>query len=90
MGGKQSLQTGTEMICPKCPLTPIISLSINSESVLICEYRCPFMHFGHIPLEDITKDKENKHGVFCDRCSSQKSEDNKEKEGKEEKQKEKK
>ena len=89
MGGKQSLQSGTEMICPKCPLTPIISLSINSESVLICEYRCPFMHFGHIPLEDITKDKENKHGVFCDRCSSQKSADKKEKqkEKKEEKQK---
>ena len=94
MGGKQSLQSGSEMICPKCPLTPIISLSLNSESVLTCEYRCPFMHFGHIPFEDITKDKENKHGVFCDRCDSQKNADIEEekesKEGKEKKQKEKK
>lgn len=68
MGGKHSIQPKEEIICPKCPLTPIISLSLNNEGVLICEYRCQFMHFGHIPFEDITKDKENKHGEFCDRC----------------------
>ncbi len=71
MGGKQSFQPGYEMLCPKCPLTPIISLSLNTEGILTCEYRCPFMHFGHVPFEEIGKDKENKHGVFCDRCQKQ-------------------
>ena len=60
MGGKQSFQPGYEMLCPKCPLTPIISLSLNTEGILTCEYRCPFMHFGHVPFEEIGKDKENK------------------------------
>ena len=75
MGGKESIHSGEEMICPKCPLTPIISLSLTAEGNLVCEYRCPFMHFGQIPFDDITKDKEKKHGVFCDRCQSQENSD---------------
>ena len=70
MGGKQN--KSIEIICPKCPLNPIISIFLNSEGILTCEYRCPFMHFGQIPFEDITKDIENKHGAFCDRCKSSK------------------
>ena len=77
MGGKESSsgQKKIEIICPKCPLTPIISISINAEGILTCEYRCPFMHFGVIPFEDIDKDKENKHGKFCDRCAKAKKEE---------------
>ena len=78
MGGKQSSNFQlTEIICPKCPLTPIISISLNSEGILTCEYRCPFMHFGQIPLKDLPKDKENKHGKVCERCvASKESEQN--------------
>lgn len=82
MGGKESkLETelflDKEIICPKCPLTPIISISLNQEGILQCEYRCSFMHFGQIPLEDIIKDKENKHGKFCDRCVNKKEKEEK-------------
>ena len=69
MGAKTSLITpDMEYICPKCPLTPIISICLNSEGNLACEYRCPFMHFGQIPFEQIFTDKEGKHGKYCDRC----------------------
>lgn len=69
MGGSESAPSiEGEIICPKCPLTPIISILLNSEGILTCEYRCPFMHFGQIPFDELTKDKENKHGKFCDRC----------------------
>ena len=73
MGNESSTKDKTiNIICPKCPLTPIISISLNEESILTCEYRCPYMHFGLIPLEDIDKDKENKHGKFCGRCTKPK------------------
>jgi hypothetical protein len=82
MGGKSSSpQKKIELICPKCPLTPIISISLNAEGILTCEYRCPFMHFGLIPFEDMDKDKENNRGKYCDRCAKQ----NKEKKENEEK-----
>ena len=55
--------------CPKCPLTPIISIFLNPEGILTCEYRCPFMHFGTIPFDDISLDKGRKHGTHCDRCA---------------------
>lgn len=77
MGGKESsIPKRTEILCPKCPLTPIISICLNSEGILTCEYRCPFMHFGQIPFTDIDKDKENKHGKFCDRCDKKEEEKN--------------
>ena len=63
-----------DLLCPKCPLTPIISISLDSKGKLNCEYRCPFIHFGNIPFEDILKNKENKHGKFCDRCLNSKDE----------------
>ena len=79
MGGNESKKEfiGEEIICPKCPLTPIISIFLNPEGILTCEYRCSFMHFGQIPFEDISKDKENKHGKFCDRCVNSKGKDEK-------------
>ena len=73
MGGKASLiPPDMEIICPKCPLTPIFSICLNSEGHLACEYRCPFMHFGQIPFEEISLDKEGKHGKCCDRCAKSK------------------
>lgn len=57
-----------EILCPKCPLTPIISFTLNKEGILTCEYRCPYIHFGQVYFENIIKDKENKHGTHCDRC----------------------
>ena len=69
--------------CPKCPLTPIISIFLNSENQLTCEYRCPFMHFGTVPFDDISKDKEKKHGTHCDRCPKKENEnENNEKDAK--------
>ena len=69
MGGTEIKSLPIDDIrCPKCPLTPIISISLNSEGSLTCEYRCPFMHFGTIPFDDLSKDREQKHGTHCDRC----------------------
>ena len=70
MGGKQSSNSPQlkEIICPNCPLTPIISITLNSENVLTCEYRCPFMHFGTIPFEDLPKIREKNQVKSCDRC----------------------
>ena len=69
MGGSQIKALAIDDArCPKCPLTPIISIFLNPEGILTCEYRCPFMHFGTMPFDDISLDKERKHGAFCDRC----------------------
>lgn len=67
IGANESVQIN-DILCPKCPLTPIISISLNSKGILICEYRCPFMHFDKIPYEDILKDKEKNYGKFCEKC----------------------
>ena len=82
MGGKESSsqsENKMNIICPKCSLTPIISISLNSEGILSCEYRCPYMHFGIIPFEDFEKDKWNKPGKFCDRCSKSNKEEKEDK-----------
>ena len=76
MGGNQAKgNKQLEIICPKCPLNPIFSIFLNSEGILTCEYRCPFMHFGQIPFDDISKDEENYHGKYCDRCKKSKKEE---------------
>lgn len=75
MGGQGSKYEG-EIICPKCPLTPILSICQDSEGKLTCEYKCPFMHFGTIPFSEINQDKEKKHGVQCDICQKNKQNDN--------------
>ena len=78
MGGKQAkIPQNFEIICPKCPLNPIFSIFLNSEGILTCEYRCPFMHFGQIPFDDITKEEGNSHGKYCDRCENPKKDDSK-------------
>ena len=71
MGGTQIKALPIDDVrCPKCPLTPIISIFLNPEGILTCEYRCPFMHFGTMPFDDISLDRERKHGKHCDRCLS--------------------
>ena len=71
MGGTQIKALSIDDVrCPKCPLTPIISIFLNPEGILTCEYRCPFMHFGTMPFDDISLDRERKHGKHCDRCLS--------------------
>ena len=59
-----------EIICPHCPLTPIISTFLNEEDILTTEYRCPNLHFGYIPFDDLFKNK-NKHGNECSKCKKQ-------------------
>ena len=78
MGGKQAkIPQNFEIICPKCPLNPIFSIFLNSEGILTCEYRCPFMHFGQMPFDDISKDESNNHGKYCDRCKKSKKDEQK-------------
>ena len=69
MGGTESISTiNSNICCPKCPLTPIISIGVDKDDNIKCEYRCPFMHFGQVPFQEIFQDKENKHGTHCDKC----------------------
>ena len=56
-----------EIICPFCPLTPIINIFISEDGILTSEFRCPNLHNGFIPFSDIFKNI-NKHGVFCSLC----------------------
>ena len=65
----------TNIICPKCPLSPIINITQTKEGTLICEYRCPLFHMGLIKLDKMIYDKniedesESKvHGLFCSKC----------------------
>ena len=71
MGAKNSKFPYTEaeeIICPNCPLTPIVSIFLNKENgKLTCEYRCPNLHFGYIPFSDLFKNK-NIHGKICSLC----------------------
>ena len=69
MGAKGSKFPHTEeIICPNCPLTPIISIFLNEENgKLTCEFRCPNLHFGYIPFSDLFKNK-NIHGQICSMC----------------------
>ena len=78
MGAKNSKYLYTEdIICPNCPLTPIISLFMNKENKLTCEYRCPNLHFGYIPFTDIFKSNKI-HGKICSKCKKENTEINKE------------
>jgi len=47
------------ILCPKCPLIPIINITSTKERTLICEYRCPSFHMGFVRLEDIILNKNN-------------------------------
>ena len=69
MGAKQNklISPKEEIICPQCPLTPIINLFLNEDNKLTCEFRCPNMHFGHIPFIELFKYK-NVHGNKCHWC----------------------
>ena len=79
MGAKGSKFPHTEeIICPNCPLTPIISIFLNEENgKLTCEFRCPNLHFGYIPFSDLFKNK-NIHGQICSMCKKANTELDKE------------
>ena len=67
-----------KIICPKCPLIPIINITSTQEGTLICEYRCPSFHFGIVKLEEMifNKNRKNKkHGFICERCKKDISEE---------------
>ena len=61
----------TNIVCPKCPLTPIINITETKEGTLVCEYRCPSLHMGIVKIEEMISNfskKSKKHGLFCDKC----------------------
>ena len=68
MGAKSIISPKEEIICPNCPLTPIINLFLNEDNKLTSEFRCPNLHFGHIPFSDLFKHK-NTHGRKCHWCN---------------------
>ena len=72
-----------EIICPHCPLTPIINNFLNEEGILTTEYRCPNLHWGYIPFDDLFKNK-SKHGNECSKCQKQIILDTKKKKDREE------
>lgn len=56
MGGNESKSLiKNNIYCPKCPLTPIISVSLEKKDNFKCEYRCPFMHFDQVPSRNISR-----------------------------------
>ena len=62
-----------DIICPNCPLTPIISIFMNEKNELTCEYRCPNLHFGYIPFSDLFKNNKI-HGKICFKCKKDNTE----------------
>ena len=68
----------TKIICPKCPLIPIINITSTKEGTLICEYRCPSFHMGIVKIEEMIFNKNNKnkkHGFICETCQKKISEE---------------
>ena len=72
MGGAdiKPISPAEEIICPFCPLTPIINNFLNQDGQLTTEYRCPNLHYGYIPFSDLFKNK-SKHGKFCSLCKKE-------------------
>ena len=69
MGGQESKYSREDdILCPHCPLTPIINIFMNDNNVLTCEYRCPKLHFGYIPFSELFKYKDI-HGNECNKCN---------------------
>lgn len=74
----------TKIICPKCPLIPIINITTTKEGTLICEYRCPSFHMGLIKLEEMIKTPNEKNkskskelAIKCLSCKEDLSKTNK-------------
>ena len=73
----------TNIICPKCPLIPIINITTTKEGTIICEYRCPSFHMGLIKLEEMiisskkTKSKSKESSIKCLLCKIDLSQINK-------------
>ena len=59
-----------EIICPFCPLTPIVSIFVKENGILTAEFRCPNLHNGYLPFSDIFKNKDN-HGKSCYLCEKE-------------------
>ena len=72
MGGSEikPIPPTEEIICPYCPLSPIINNFLNEEGRLTTEYRCPNLHYGYIPFEDLFKNQ-HKHGKSCSLCKKE-------------------
>ena len=72
MGGSEikPILPTEEIICPYCPLSPIINNFLNEEGRLTTEYRCPNLHYGYIPFEDLFKNQ-HKHGNVCSICKKE-------------------
>ena len=72
MGGSElkAISPTEEIICPFCPLTPIINNFLNHEGRLTTEYRCPNLHYGYMPFDDLFKNQ-SKHGKACSICKKE-------------------
>ena len=61
----------THIICPKCPLIPLINIISTKEGTLICEYRCPSFHLGLVKLDEMIfnpNKKDKKYETKCKNC----------------------
>jgi len=70
----QEVNIKTNIICQKCPLTPIINITSTKEGTIICEYRCPSFHMGLVKLEEMIFKKNSKskrYGCICQGCKKE-------------------
>ena len=70
----QDVNIKTNIICQKCPLTPIINITSTKEGTIICEYRCPSFHMGLVKFEEMIFKKNSKskrYGCICQGCKKE-------------------
>lgn len=70
----QNANIKINIICQKCPLTPIINISSTKEGTIICEYRCPSFHMGLVKLEEMILKKNSRskrYGCICQLCKKE-------------------
>ena len=70
----QDVNIKTNIICQKCPLTPIINITSTKEGTIICEYRCPSFHMGLVKFEEMILKKNSKsrrYGCICQGCKKE-------------------
>lgn len=70
----QDINIKANIICQKCPLTPIINITSTKEGTIICEYRCPSFHMGLVKFEEMILKKNSKskrYGCICQGCKKE-------------------
>ena len=70
----QDVNIKTNIICQKCPLTPIINITSTKEGTIICEYRCPSFHMGLTKFEEMILKKNSRsrrYGYICQGCKKE-------------------